>query len=158
MHCLYCGARLPLLRDLQHGDYCSDAHREAWESLQHECEAASDDLDALAAKPSFGPAMRLQLYPLRSGCSFIPGPRIVIPASAPAIRVDVRSIRSRAEVVPPGFMDPRIRPRADIAGRLRAGWSAAPVFVKVVVLVTPLLFLSLVPRIGPRDGSGQFRQ
>lgn len=36
MVCLYCGARLPLLRNLELGEFCSAAHREQFERLQHE--------------------------------------------------------------------------------------------------------------------------
>src|SRR5579884_2399047 len=36
MFCLYCGGRLPLLRDLALGDFCSPEHREQFERLEHE--------------------------------------------------------------------------------------------------------------------------
>jgi hypothetical protein len=36
MVCLYCGGRLPLLRNLELGEFCSAAHREQFERLQHE--------------------------------------------------------------------------------------------------------------------------
>jgi hypothetical protein len=36
MFCLYCGGRLPLLRDLALGEFCSPEHREHFERLEHE--------------------------------------------------------------------------------------------------------------------------
>jgi hypothetical protein len=103
MRCLYCGARLPLLRELQNGDYCSDAHREAWERAQHECTFAEESRPAgLTSRhvPASSKTTRIRLYPLRHLVEASPGPRMLQADGAALLRPEVRSIRFKGEPAP----------------------------------------------------------
>ena len=82
MVCLYCGGRLPLLRNLELGEFCSAAHREQFERLQHEFREA-DGVDA--PTPGRLMALRTTIRP-RDGQT---KRRIAITAPAPEIELAV---------------------------------------------------------------------
>jgi len=99
MRCLYCGARLPLLRELQNGDYCSDAHREAWERAQHECTFAEESKSVELPRKPVPASARIRLYPLRHLTQMAPGPHIIQPDGLPLFRIEARSISFRGEPI-----------------------------------------------------------
>ena len=99
MRCQYCGARLPLLRELQNGDFCSDAHREAWERAQHECAVAEDARPTRLTRRHVPATSRIRLYPIRHLVNRASGPRILPPAATPMIQPEYRTVRFRGEPV-----------------------------------------------------------
>jgi len=137
MRCLYCGARLPLLRELHNGDFCSDAHREAWEHAQHEC--ASLEEARFAADPQFPRpgAAKIRLFPLRHLVTFSSGPTMVDIQGVPQIRPDIKSVRYRGEPEPCVDFVPPARSRF-------AGWSPRWSAGRVLVLALLAGFLFLL--------------
>ena len=128
MRCLYCGARLPLLRELQNGDYCSDAHREAWERAQHAC-ASEESKFATLPRRHIPTSARIRLYPLRHMVINAPGPRMVETGGVPLVCPDVRSIRFRGE--PASSRMPAV-PKASVS--FLANWEVRKGAGKALVL------------------------
>jgi hypothetical protein len=128
MRCLYCGARLPLLRELQNGDYCSDAHREAWERAQHAC-ASEESKFATLPRRHIPTSARIRLYPLRHMVINAPGPRMVETGGIPLVCPDVRSIRFRGE---PAASRMPVVPKASVS--FLANWEVRKGAGKALVL------------------------
>ena len=144
MRCLYCGARLPLLRELQNGDFCSDAHREAWERAQHECALAEDAKPARLTRRHVPATSRIKLYPIRHLACASPGPRMLAAGGVPLIRPEVRSVRFRGEPVAwEGMIVPAISP-------VLSGWNWRKGAGKALILLTLVGFL-FVLRFGTPD-------
>ena len=138
MRCLYCGARLPLLRELQNGDFCSDVHREAWERAQHECASAEEYRPTLLARRHVPASSRIRLYPLRHLASPLPGPRMILTGGTPSVRPEVRSIRFKGEPVSSEFAD------LPLPLPVSPGWDVRKAAGKALILASLAGFLVLL--------------
>jgi hypothetical protein len=138
MRCLYCGARLPLLRELQNGDYCSDAHRESWERAQHECASADDSKPLGLIRRHVPVTGRIKLHSLRHLTRPSSGTRILDSGSTPLLRPEVRSIRFKNEPISSKFAVPVPEEAAFPHWKLRQG------AIKALILSLLVGFLVLI--------------
>jgi hypothetical protein len=144
MRCLYCGARLPLLRELQNGDYCSDAHREAWERAQHECTFAEESRSVELPRKPVPASARIRLYPLRHLTQIAQGQQMLEAGGIPLIRPEFRSVRFKGDPTSFVFSIP------PVATPAFASWNLRNRAGKVLILSLLAGFLFLL-RLGMPD-------
>src|SRR5579885_3471704 len=118
MFCLFCGGRLPLLRDLALGEFCSPEHREHFERLEHEFQE-SDPVRAPArgTLARITPVMepRAPRETPKGADNVAPIPILTVPCNTQAgssarERLTCQPIRIIPATPEPGYVGPVTRP------------------------------------------------
>src|SRR5581483_6683552 len=114
MFCLYCGGRLPLLRDLALGEFCSPEHREHFERLEHEFQESDPGrTPARCPLAPLTPPMHASAVTARPGGaqSVAPIPAVSLPGdqrsdSSARARLTSEPVRIAPVRAEPGYVGP----------------------------------------------------